>query len=186
MYYSETVTLDAHPNVRFEVSQDFDAEDPREWDREVQILTYRGPRLSRLEDDIERAADSRTMEAFGRVYDESGDDEHALKVAQRYARAYEPDVIIDTFSLRGYSQGDWQDVVVVTPSDGSCGTAESRAETFRQWAYGDVYSVIVQHPHTWHDGDGNTLTTWEDGDSLGGIYADSAEEVAEYYATEYL
>lgn len=184
--YAETITLDAHPGIRFEVSQDLDAEDPREWDNAVQLLTYRGPRLSHLAIDIERAADTRTMEAFGRVYDATGDDAHALTIAQRYARVFEPDVTIETFTLRGYSQGEWQDIVVTVPSDGSCGAAESHADIFRMWAYGDVYTVTEQHPHTWHDGDGNTMTTWDDGDSLSGIYADSAEDAAEYYAANYL
>lgn len=184
--YSETITLDAHPNVRFEVSQDLDAEDPRTWNDAVQILTFRSPHYGANNDDVEREADTRTMEAFGRVYDATGDDEYALKVAQRYARVFEPDVTVETFTLRGYSQSDWQDVVIVTPSDGSCGTAEGHAETFRQWLYGDVYAVTELHPHTWRDDAGNDLTTWEDGDSLSGIYADSAEEAAEYYAAEYI
>lgn len=185
MYYSEIVTLDSHPGIRFEVSHDIDAEDPREWNDAVQILTYRAPWSSQT-DDIGNVADSRTVEAFGRVYDMTGDDGEALRFAQRYARVFEPDVTISTHTIRGYSQGEWQDIVVTVPSDGSCGAAEGIARTFEQWVFGDVYTVTEQHPHTWRDDDGNELTTWDDGDSLGGIYADSAEEAAEYYAAEYI
>ena len=71
-------------------------------------------------------------------------------------------------TLRGYSQSDWCDVVIVCPT-GDTTWADSLNQ-YKQYLYGDVYFVDCDLPGT---------------HPLAGVYADDAEEaIASYIANE--
>lgn len=186
-----TVTDPATPHARFVVWQDTDAEDPRAWqdDASAQTLIYSANRGS-SPDSTDDAA-SPVMAAFMQHYTEHGDADAALILARRYARIWSPGWKIDTYSARGYSQGDWWDLVTVTGPD--AGDPSDYSQEWEQWARGDVYSVMretfmpCETPDTCHgDEESHWWSVTDQGiESLviGGIYADDAEDaVAQYLA----
>lgn len=73
-----------------------------------------------------------------------------------------PGDVVKSAVVRGYSQSDWQEVVVEGPSGHNL---DSFVDEFRMWAFGDIYYV----------------TDDETGDSLSGIYADTAEEAVQFF-----
>lgn len=87
-------------------------------------------------------------------------------------------------SLRGYSQGDWADVVIYT-NDTYDLTAS--AEALDTWFKGDVYTVCLEKLHTYTESStGQTIERWEIEDSIGCItFSDdyTLETVANDYFT---
>lgn len=71
---------------------------------------------------------------------------------------------LHTMTLRGYSQSDWCDVVIVCPTGDT--TWSDSLRQYKQYLYGDVYAVDCDLPGT---------------ESLAGIYADDAEEAIGFY-----
>lgn len=182
------VTREDAPDTRFIVWQDETADDPRhEWD-DVQLGAYCAGYRTVADLRDERAAGTGTMAAFLRVYGETGDDARALRVAQRYARALEPGVTVETSSHAGYSQSEWADLVIVCPVGDD---SSSYVEEWSRWARGDVYAVMretfteCENPNTCHgdDGDHWQPITDQGVDSLvvGGIYADDPEDAVMHY-----
>ena len=83
----------------------------------------------------------------------------------RYARTLYGDTrAAKLIGLRGYSQGDWADIVFIGPD---AETVNFIAENYTQYFRGDVWAVSS----------GN--------DAIGGIYADSAEDAAKQYLAEH-
>lgn len=148
----------------FEVRQDTDAEDPRSWidPEHVAIWAFNEPPLSHSVA-AEKPEGNIAIDAFAHFY-EVFDSDHALQATRRWLTIFHPDekIEIDTQTIRGYSQGDWLDVVCAV-EDGY-GTPESHIKVFRQWAFGDVYVVSSDY-----------------GGPMGGIYADSMEEAITQY-----
>ena len=185
------VTDDDMPETRFIVWHDTEAIDPRdEWDG-VQIGVYAAGYRSTAELRSESDADTRTMRAFIRAYDQTGDDARALRIAQRYARVFDSSHVIATHSARGYSQSDWADAVIVCHSGDD---ANTYAAEWAQWARGDVFAVMCEtyipcpHPQACH-----AITRcagWEPvtdahnsipSSVMGNIYADNAEDAVMQY-----
>lgn len=154
---------------RLAVTQDVYAEDPRGWTTSVDVLCYNSPGYGGYVDDL---GDCKTKlgSAFTVVYGNTGDDSFALKVALRYKSVFGIKEDIETSTLTGYSQGDWRDVVAVSPE--GYGTAKGHLEEFNAWLWGDVSCVALERAVTWHrEGDDDeTMTTWEEVDSIGGGY----------------
>lgn len=175
------VTDRDEPRARYIVWQDKMPDDPREWSDNAQTLVYRAAYLSRNVDRISDA-DTSTMEAYFRVYEATHNEDHALKIAQRYARVFEPEARITLHSVRGYSQGQWCDTVTVTVN----GTdPEPYAETFAQYFVGDVYCVKREtYTACTVDGcHGDEDAHWDTDTVIGGIYAsDATEAVAQFVA----
>lgn len=181
------VTDDERPGVRFVVTQDTDAEDPRSWldDSGEQILIYRAARNY----GIDNLCDAWTpvMEAWTRVYGDTGDERLALAVAQRYARMFHPEYAIALDSGHGYSQGDWWETVVtwrVTEDNPAELDPRLYTEAFHQWMRGDVYYVSVEYLTECDCCGGQD---WEQRDevfSCGGFYADDAEAAVLQYADQ--
>lgn len=70
-------------------------------------------------------------------------------------------------SLRGYSQGDWADVVIYTDED--YGLTAS-AEALDTWFKGDIYTVCLEKLHTYTEhSTGQSIERWEVEDSIGAI-----------------
>ena len=175
-------TLPEYADTRFYVWQDTDAESPTEWDSASSVLVFNTARNYRTDSPV-----CAVSEAFYRVYDETGDDDLALKVARRYSvlRGVYRDIEhasahIVTSSVTGYSPSEWWDILVIT--EHGYGDAESLADVWAQWARGDVYSVTADRftpcEHSTcraeHYGD---ESHWDSVESCGGFYADSVEEV---------
>ncbi|GAB3830111.1 hypothetical protein [Kribbella italica] len=59
-----------------------------------------------------------------------------------------------------------------TPEDRVQECADGDAETFMQWAEGDIYGYVVEERATWRreGGDEETMETWEEVDSLWDLY----------------
>lgn len=148
----------------YEATQDLDVEDPRGW-IEIEnacLYVYQGPR-----GDYEDVPEHEVAQAFDRFWQRTGNAGQALTLTRRWLNIYRPndeyDISIET--IRGYSQSDWAEVFAVVKI--GYGTAASHIRDYRMWRYGDVW-----------------LVTDSDGESCGGIYADSAEEAVTQYITE--
>lgn len=169
--------------TRYVVWQDTDSESPANWNSDDTIMVYNtSPRSGRDK------ATCELSEVFERAYD-THDADKALDITRRYARVClewskerAEDAIV-TYSARGYSQGEWWDVLAIT-WEGEY--AEGLAEEWEQWARGDVWSVMAEYGTECDAGTMHWDTVNDQGiDSnvIGGIYADSAEDaVSEYLA----
>lgn len=139
------------------VIQDQDAEDPRQdWEGQGIIITainacrWTAP---------EPFGDTLPEELANLVWDETGDADDVVAVINAL-----PGYKAHTETLHGYSQGDWQDILVIVDETVFQADVSSYVREYRQWLYGDVYTVIGP-----------------EGDALGGIYAESMEEAVKHY-----
>ena len=71
-------------------------------------------------------------------------------------------------SLRGYSQGDWAEVVIYADSD-TVGNLNGAADELRAWFRGDIFNITLETLKTYTAPDGETLARWEIEDALGGM-----------------
>lgn len=152
----------------YTVREDTDSPDPRD-DAEPQhaaIWAYSEPRrgASAASDKPEGNV---AVEAFARYY-ERFTDTQSLVLTRRYLQTFHADqnISVTIQTIRGYSQGDWLDVVCATTN--GYGTPESHINEFRMWVFGDVWTVI---PDTKA--------------GICNIYADSAEEALAYFQKEH-
>ena len=119
--------------TRYVAWQDTDTESPATWNHNDTIMIYNtSPRGGRDK------ATCELSEVFERVYDTHEADK-ALDITRRYARVClgwskerAKDAIV-TYSVRGYSQGNWWDILAITLEDEY---AESLAKEWEQWARG--------------------------------------------------
>lgn len=140
--------------TRVTVTPDPDTENPCRWYFGTILCVYRAGYSSVNEDDRGDVL----IRAFLEYMDRGEDEETALTLAKRYARTFHDDnrtAILG--NMVGYSQSDWAKFIVVGDE------AENLAETWEQWARGDVFQART------------------DDVSLGGIYAESAEDAAKYF-----
>lgn len=82
----------------------------------------------------------------------------------------------DFVTLRGYSQGEWADVVVYTPIQ-NAEYLKYQIEDLQNWFRGDVFVLTKENLETYvnvHD-DSNEIKRWEYADSIGGVLGDSNE-----------
>lgn len=143
--------------TRVTVAHDADSENPCDWYSDTILCVYHAGYRSVSEDDKGDVL----ICAFLEYRDRGEDEETALALAKRYARTFYGDTRPAILgSMIGYSQSDWAEFIVVGED------AESLSASWQAWARGDVYCAYT------------------DDDSLGGIFADSAEEAAKYYHTE--
>ena len=168
--------------TRYVVWQDTDSESPAECGYNSEVMVYRTAYNGRVDAPADELAT-----VFQRVLDQHNDDTLALLVTQRYARiilGWSParaNESIVTYSARGYSQGNWWDILAITHEDEY---AESLAKEWEQWARGDVWCVMLETSTVCDKGD----THWDavtdqgiDSTVIGGIYADNAESAAAEY-----
>lgn len=167
--------------TRYVVWQDENAESPGTWNSDDTIMVFNtSPRGGRDK------ATCELSEVFERAFD-MHDADKSLAITRRYARVclgWTPERAEDaimTYSARGYSQGDWWDILAIT-WEGEY--AEGLAKEWEQWARGDVYCVMAEYGIVCDKGDLHWDTVSDQGiDSLaiGGIYAESAEEAVAHY-----
>jgi hypothetical protein len=86
-------------------------------------------------------------------------------------------------SLRGYSQGNWAEVVIYTTEDYDL---KSSAEALDTWFKGDIFTVCLEKLEVYTSSSGATIERWEIEDSIGCItFGDdyTLETVANDYFT---
>ena len=180
MRYGEVIVTDTErSDVRYTVERDDVCESPNEWGS-GHVYVYRTAYLGSGSD----IPDDELSRVFFEALDRH-DDDIALEVTRRYARVFlgmtegEAAARIDTYSMRGYSQSDWWEVLSIVPD----GSAIDYAHIWEQWARGDVY-VVTEETRIPCDSPkchGDEESHWKVADSLCGIYADDAEgAVLEY------
>ena len=52
-------------------------------------------------------------------------------------------------------------------------SAMSENEIYEQWRNGNVFGIIEETRHDWHDDNGNTMSTWDVTNSLGSVFTAS-------------
>jgi hypothetical protein len=75
-----------------------------------------------------------------------------------------------TLALRGYSQGEWADIVVYADagSDGEWLNSKNATADIEAWFRGDIYTVAIESLETYVNAkNGDTLQRWEITDSCG-------------------
>ena len=161
---AETFTLDNGDVLR--VTQDDDSMSPLEWGWDVVAYVHRSGYSMSLPD-CEGSGDP-IADAFAYYVDNArrGEDEDDLLTrAMRYARVfYDDNRAAALFTMRGYSQSDWAEIVFIGPD---AETVDFIAANYAMYFRGDIWSVA------------------SDNDAMGGIYADSAEDAATYYLENY-
>lgn len=169
-------------NTRYVVWQDDGPESPAECGYNSEVMVYRTAYNGRVDAPADELAT-----VFQRVLDQHNDDTLALLVTQRYARiilgwspARAKDAIV-TYSARGYSQGNWWDILAITYEDEY---AESLAKEWEQWARGDVWCVMLETSTVCDKGGPHWEAIDIDGSDshvISGIYADNAESAVDEY-----
>ena len=161
---SEVFTLDNGDVLR--VMQDSGGESPLEWGHDVVAYVHRSGYIMTLPD-CDGSGDPIAY-AFAYYVGNArrGEDEDDLLTrAMRYARTFYDDTrAAKLIGLQGYSQGDWADIVFIGPD---AETVDLVSSEYGAYFRGDIWSVV------------------SDDDSIGSIYADSAEEAATYYLEPY-
>ena len=157
---AETFTLDNGDVLR--VTQDDDSMSPLEWGHDVVAYVHRSGYPMTLPDcDSGRDVIARAFAEYVYRGETTG---KAIGLAMRYARVfYDDNRAAALFTMRGYSQSDWADILFVGDDED---TITFVAQCYDQYFRGDVYSVA------------------SDNYAIGGIYADSAEDAAKVFLAE--
>lgn len=187
--YEETITLADYPNYRFKVVQDNDASEPIA-DSGVNVHYYVCESAHYGSSNTEPNGEyAETFARFLELYD----TDTAFTVFRRWLHIFEEwswrkiESQTALYNHRGYTQSEWATLFVCVPDTGY-GTATGWAEEWSQWARGDVFGVIVEKriPCNSPECHGDEYSHYEELESLWGIYADSAEDAATYFASYYL
>lgn len=158
---------DTDTGITYTVFQDDAVEDPRTFfleDYNHEIFIYRADYHV-----IDHTREVRNYsDAINDFWDLVSDEGVDPDVAAGNVSADDTEHDLHVMTLRGYSQSDWCDVVIVCPTSDT--TWADSLNQYRQWLYGDIYFVDCDLPGT---------------EPLAGIYADDDEEaVGVYIANE--
>lgn len=170
-------------DLKFDAYYDEWATNPIEdYNDDVRAWAYLTPYLE--QDDINDMQRSCSIaDAFATVWEKHRDDTLALAVARRHARVAlgwdetTANLSIQTFSHKGYSQGDWREYLMVDYSHRE--SLGAIFHTFSLYLQGDVYMVHVservecEQPELCH---GTDASHWEPDEAYYVIYADTADE----------
>jgi hypothetical protein len=69
-------------------------------------------------------------------------------------------------SLRGYSQGEWAEVVIYADKEVT-ENLNGAADELKSWFRGDIYNITLETLKTYKAEDGESLARWEIEDALG-------------------
>lgn len=187
--YTETITLADYPDYRFNVVQDECVSEPI---AESGVNVHYYVCESGFYGSSNTEPSGEYAEIFARFM-EVFDTDTAFTVLRRWLHIFEEwswEKIESQTALHnhvGYSPSEWCTLFVCVPDTGD-GSAEGWAEEWSQWARGDVFGVIAEKhiPCNLAECHGDVDNHYEEIESLWGIYADSAEDAATYFATDYL
>ena len=164
----------------YTVCQDTDADNPMSYHdtKDAALWAFGQPRRTDIIADKPEGND--VLDIFAKffygdydndsdIFDMSeGDVAVSLMRTREYVAKHHPELIFDisATTIRGYSQSDWLDVVCVTTAAtrNELIPADNLIDTYRQWAFGDVWTVIPDSQP-----------------GLSGIYADDPAEALAYY-----
>jgi hypothetical protein len=112
-------------------------------------------------------ANDKHREPIAAIIDRLGRYEEETKTAigKHLTRA---GLVYEFVSLRGYSQGDWAEVVMYGDKE-FFGNLRTEANTLDAWFKGEIYHFTLENLKTYTAEDGETLGRWEIEDSLGQI-----------------
>lgn len=179
----DIVTIDKFPGIRFIVNQDECAEDPVvESGANVSMFAYRGG----YESTISTPSHYLHTVFLEFLHRFNNDDGMALGALQRFTKVFlgnSDSVEIALYQYRGYSQGDWLDILAISEGEGD---PVRWCDSWASWARGDVYTVRAEHSSPCSLGHIHWGSADDDIMELGGIYADTPEDAARYFATDYL
>jgi hypothetical protein len=128
--------------------------------------------ISTGDDDIARGV-NRIVEAFPYWYKHYEAKRERAIGAWLTAKGY----VFEFVSLRGYSQGEWADILVYTTLDNS-EYLDGEIETLKSWFRGDIYNVAKEQRKIYTAEDGDTLEQWETIESVGGIIGSVEDLIA--------
>lgn len=85
-------------------------------------------------------------------------------------------------SLRGYSKGEWADVVIYVKDDyeTSGEHLQNVVGMVRSWFRGDVYRFVLEEAKIFTADDGEQLTEWREVESCGGWVSSDDEQLHEW------
>jgi hypothetical protein len=173
--------LEVNGNTRVATYHDYEAyafEDLCGDDFGVQTLSIaRGCNDISSKDEVAEAVERVKDSIHYHSHNDYGDKRERVLGAWLSAKGY----AFEFISLRGYSQGEWADVVIYTPID-NAEYLKYRKEDLKAWFRGDVYVVARENLETYvntTDSD-NTIERWEIADSIGGVMLDSTSDLEAY------
>lgn len=154
---------------RYTAEPDYYVENPSEyWDsNHTALWAYNSPQRF---GGHQPTPNNLAIGAFEQFYLLTGDDNEALTLTRRWLNIWHADknITVETRTVQGYSQSDWQDVVIATTAE----NPEAYLNEYEQYFRGDVWVVTRYEVTTFDHGEEHL----EDVDALGDIYANSEEE----------
>lgn len=123
-------------------------------------------------------ANDKHREPIAAIIDRLGRYEEETKTAigKHLTRA---GLVYEFVSLRGYSQGDWAEVVIYGDKE-FFGNLRTEANTLDAWFKGEIYHFTLENLKTYTAEDGETLGRWEIEDSLGQIVISDSYGIKDY------
>lgn len=87
-------------------------------------------------------------------------------------------------SLRGYSQGDWAEVIIY--GDDTWATSKETAESVKSWFRGDIYDLAHEKLLTFTSEDSDrVIKSWEVLDSIHGVMLESYEDTKDFAKSDF-
>lgn len=167
-------TLQINDALRVAAYYDYDAEGPQAWGVEfVQTLRVARGCVELTTDDGHRAAIREIMEhnpeatERGSSWQTTSRDEWERDAITKHLNRAGFDCTF--IQLIGTSPSEWADIVVYWEA-GDITNPEAVAREWRAWWAGEVYLLDLERADIYTNAAGNTITTWEAVDTVGGVY----------------
>jgi hypothetical protein len=112
-------------------------------------------------------ANDKHRDQVAQIVDRLGryEEETKTAISKHLTRA---GLVYEFVSLRGYSQGDWAEVVIYGDKE-FFGTLTAEANTLDAWFKGEIYTLSLENLKTYKAEDGESLGRWETEDALSQI-----------------
>ena len=114
---------------------------------------------------------ARIIEKLGRY-----EEETKTAIAKHLTRA---GLVYEFVSLRGYSQGDWAEVVIYGEKE-FFGNLRLEAITLDAWFKGEIYTMTLENLKTYKAEDGESLGRWQIEDTLSQIVISDSYGIKDY------
>ena len=123
-------------------------------------------------------ANDKHREPIAAIIDRLGRYEEETKTAigKHLTRA---GLVYEFVSLRGYSQGDWAEVVIYGDKE-FFGNLRTEANTLDAWFKGEIYHFTLENLKTYTAEDGESLGRWEIEDTLSQIVISDSYGIKDY------
>jgi hypothetical protein len=168
-------TLELSETFRVAAYPDYDASGPFDWGT-VFVQTLRAAdRLSKLTSDDGHARPiaeilhnnpHTSFDGYTRERLDKRDAWNRAAITKHLTRGGFDCRFLD---LRGYSQGEWHDVVIYATA-GDITEWSGFEREIEAWYRGEVYWLAFEHLETYTNENGKTISQWETVDSVGEVY----------------